>query len=477
MTIAFATLSSVKRTTYKKDNKKCPHSRSSSITYGANNDDTNHNKQEFIIDQDEEEEIEEDFYSNEKSKFSKKFKKSFLFPWSTSSSTAPAGYHHGRRSSISAFFQSFCGDDQPIFDSRRRRSTSSFANDALFERYRYRKQTLSNNKLDLSRKPASAPPSSLPAQRSNDDELILTNSNNPLTPSTTITDPILSSPPLPPVSNNNSSNISGTNTPRVVCWQDDNVPPGILVNHHQNRHNRQRHKHTTSLQCNPSFNNQNQQLGPLHRRSKSTAATHVRHYSHVSYISSSNITAHSEDLTTKEFADLVGIKILDEDDDHHENNNDSNTDEQTTTHTTPWFFDDNNNSSSIIHNQQQQQQHHQRDDNVSLDEECLSVKSSGLSIINKQPTIWDDAFWKTTTAVTQDSTVTTATTTSTKSIVEGKENKNNIPSLSRQLPQLPEPPLPQQQQPLPKTVVPSLSTPQRKVIKKGRFEIHVESAA
>ncbi|KAI7851911.1 hypothetical protein BDC45DRAFT_537787 [Circinella umbellata] len=464
MTIAFATLSSVKRNTYKKDSKKCPHSRSSSITYGVN-DDTNHNKQEFIIDQDEEEEIEEDFYSNEKSKFSKKFKKSFLFPWSTSSSTAPAGYHHSRRSSISAFFQSFCGDDQPSFDSRRRRSTSSFANDALFERYRYRKQTLSSNKLDLSRKPASAPPSSLPAQRSNDDELISANSNNPLTPSTTITDPILSSPPLPPVSNYNSSNISGTNTPRVVCWQDDNVPPGILVNHHQNRHNRQRHKHTTSLQCNPSFNNQNQQLGPLHRRSKSTAATHVRHYSHVSYISSSNITAHSEDLTTKEFADLVGIKILDEDDNHHENNNDSNTDEQTTTHTTPWLFDDNNNS-SIIHNQQ----HHQRDDNASLIED-----GSGLSYINKQPTIWDDAFWKTTTAVTHDSTVTTATTTSTKSIVEREENKNNIPSLSRP----PQPPLPQQQQQqlLPKTVVPSLSTPQRKVIKKGRFEIHVESAA
>lgn len=39
---------------------------------------------------------------------------------------------------------------------------------------------------------------------------------------------------------------------------------------------------------------------------------HIRHYSHVSCISSSNITVNSEDLTAKEFADIAGIRILSE---------------------------------------------------------------------------------------------------------------------------------------------------------------------
>ncbi|KAI9265273.1 hypothetical protein BDA99DRAFT_604512 [Phascolomyces articulosus] len=448
MTIAFASLSSVKR------NKKHSPSTSSSTTYDINK------QEEIVIEHKDEEDTDAYNMTNEKNnnniKFTQKLKKSFLFPWSSSEN----GYHHGRRSSISAFFQSFCSQDQPLFDSRRRRSTSSFANDALFERYRYRKQTLSNNKLDLSRKPSSAPPSSLPTQNpQEEDDFILP---RPATPSTM---PLPSTTSPPPLSSVPSYHGSGSNTPRVVCWQDDNIPPGILVNHNnRSHHGRQRHRHTNSLQCpTTSSIQQQQQLGPLHRRSKSTAATHhIRHYSHVSYISSSNITAHSEDLTTKEFADLVGIKILDDDEEedqqqatHHTNN------------TTPWNFDENNNSSII---QQSRPPFH---DNMSLDEECLSVKSSGLSIITKPPTIWEDAFWKTNTKTTQDSTVTTATTTSNKSISE-EENNNNVPSPSSP-PQ--QPPLPQPSSSLPTKTVAPLPKPQRKVIRKGRFEIHVESTA
>ncbi|KAI8138180.1 hypothetical protein BJV82DRAFT_583068 [Fennellomyces sp. T-0311] len=175
-------------------------------------------------------------------------------------------------------------------------------------------------------------------------------------------------------------------TPRVICWQDDKLPQGILV----------KHRHTASLQYSSPHM-------PLHRRSRSTA-THIRHYSHVSYISSSNITAHSEDLTAKEFADIAGIKILPEDDNQSQHN------ELTVEET---------------HN-----------DQVSLDEECLSVKSSGLSAL--KPTIMDDAFWRNESASTKSS------------------DEEDIPPLARLLPPLP---------------------PQRKVIKKGRFEIHVESAA
>ncbi|CEP18837.1 hypothetical protein [Parasitella parasitica] len=75
------------------------------------------------------------------------------------------------------------------------------------------------------------------------------------------------------------------------------------------------------------FNTNPQQQRYHHRHTQSTQsaitattrrkkAHHVRHYSHVSCISASNITVNSEDLTAKEFADIAGIRILSEDDDH-----------------------------------------------------------------------------------------------------------------------------------------------------------------
>lgn len=65
-----------------------------------------------------------------------------------------------------------------------------------------------------------------------------------------------------------------------------------------------------------------------HRHTNSTPITttkrkqHIRHYSHVSCISATsthNLTTsvNSEDLTAKEFADIAGIRILSEDDDTH----------------------------------------------------------------------------------------------------------------------------------------------------------------
>ncbi|KAI7868187.1 hypothetical protein BDF14DRAFT_1742691 [Spinellus fusiger] len=67
---------------------------------------------------------------------------------------------------------------------------------------------------------------------------------------------------------------------------------------------RHQHRHTSSMQS--------AALPIPSSTPKVKVSRHARHYSHVSYISSS-ITINSEDLTAKEFADYTGIRILPED--------------------------------------------------------------------------------------------------------------------------------------------------------------------
>ncbi|KAI9337197.1 hypothetical protein BD770DRAFT_415665 [Pilaira anomala] len=72
----------------------------------------------------------------------------------------------------------------------------------------------------------------------------------------------------------------------------------ILIDYFRTEEPNIHHRHTNSTP-----------VIPTNYRKK---AQHIRHYSHVSCISSSNITVNSEDLTAKEFADMAGIRILSE---------------------------------------------------------------------------------------------------------------------------------------------------------------------
>lgn len=90
-------------------------------------------------------------------------------------------------------------------------------------------------------------------------------------------------------------------------------PPSILVNRSPTPSSN--HRHTSSLQ-NASIISVPASTGrPAHYH-------HSRHYSHISFMSASNMTVNSEDLTAKEFADMAGIKIIPDDDDDSNHNND-----------------------------------------------------------------------------------------------------------------------------------------------------------
>ncbi|CAO3596278.1 unnamed protein product [Absidia cylindrospora] len=92
-------------------------------------------------------------------------------------------------------------------------------------------------------------------------------------------------------------------------------PPSILVKRSPTPSSH--HRHTKSLQNASiiSLPNSNNNGRPAHYH-------HSRNYSHISCISATNMTVNSEDLTAKEFADMAGIKIIpDDDDDEPDDNN------------------------------------------------------------------------------------------------------------------------------------------------------------
>ncbi|KAI9301426.1 hypothetical protein BJ944DRAFT_243281 [Cunninghamella echinulata] len=189
-------------------------------------------------------------------------------------------------------------------------------------------------------------------------------------------------------------------------------PPSILMNNNNNNNNKSpsspsshhhytHHRHTSSLQSGSVISTPSSTRPSSHFH-------HVRNYSHVSYLSASNITMNSEDLTAKEFADMAGIKIIPDDDNdddrndhyltdysdnHHHfttttstltrtnTNNTSytvNSHHTTTGHTTP------HSSSSSYHRQQHRQQQ----------EGNWSIISCDSSKSQSNPTrIWDQQFW------------------------------------------------------------------------------------
>ncbi|SAM05901.1 hypothetical protein [Absidia glauca] len=152
------------------------------------------------------------------------------------------------------------------------------------------------------------------------------------------------------------------------------TPSSILVKPASPNTHHHHHRHTKSLQNAPSHHNYH----------------HSRHPSHISFMSASNITVNSEDLTAKEFADMTGIKIIpdtddDDNDDDKEKENDPNDKQPAIMHpSTP----------SIGGNQQQQPRPSYYSYHAG-DEHDWSVLSSGSMHSQSSSTqIWDTGFWK-----------------------------------------------------------------------------------
>jgi hypothetical protein len=134
--------------------------------------------------------------------------------------------------------------------------------------------------------------------------------------------------------------------------------------------NTKHHRHTNST--------------PVATTARKMKASHIRHYSHVSCISSSNITVNSEDLTAKEFADIAGIRILSEDEnDPIDSNACSLINKKICTH----CGDEENNIPSLIVTSSNSSHHN----NASS---ILSKSSLYNDMILDEPQIWDNDFWQ-----------------------------------------------------------------------------------
>lgn len=115
-------------------------------------------------------------------------------------------------------------------------------------------------------------------------------------------------------------------------------------------------------------------------------ASHIRHYSHVSCISSSNITVNSEDLTAKEFADIAGIRILsEEDDDPIESDACSLLNKKICKH----CGDEENNMPSLIVTSSNSS--HYNNANSTLSRGSIY---NDIMMLDDEPQIWDTDFWQ-----------------------------------------------------------------------------------
>lgn len=182
---------------------------------------------------------------------------------------------------------------------------------------------------------------------------------------------------------------------------------------------------------------------------KKKSQQHIRHYSHVSCISSSNITVNSEDLTAKEFADIAGIRILSEDElgdnditmaDEYNNNN-------VTSHTTPFkkictFCGDNEEGDDImVPSLTVSRISHNNNSSVIRSSNNSSIICPSSPEEEEEPQIWDNQFWK-------------------KPGCGGGSGDDDGPFMHEY-----------------GTLKQGSNPPSTTIIKKGRFEIHISSPA
>ncbi|KAG2189673.1 hypothetical protein INT46_007128 [Mucor plumbeus] len=225
------------------------------------------------------------------------------------------------------------------------------------------------------------------------------------------------------------------------------------------------------------FNTKPQQQRYHHRHTQSTQsaittatarrrkASHIRHYSHVSCISASNITVKSEDLTAKEFADIAGIRILSEDDDNDfENDNeyslmrkkictfcgDEESDIPSLIITSNRMLRNNDNynyNSSSIYNKSEIMVD---DDDEEQDEDLQEYDES---MFEQEPQIWDQDFWQRPGQTEELSKPIRKATTSNTNIIEPPPILHELKRNSQY----------------------NMALNQDTFIKKGRFEIHLNS--
>ncbi|KAG0172141.1 hypothetical protein DFQ28_004293 [Apophysomyces sp. BC1034] len=323
-----------------------------------------------------------------------------------------------RRYSLSVFTHCFRSEEnlQP--------PKPAFAGDDFFERNRYKKSSLSQTKLDL-KKPRN--------------EETNMNQNAQTVPAVCRT-PAWSNPKKQPL-------------PSILIRQQPSADEPVFTRHH---------RHTSSALSAPAFT----------QKRKSTS--HIRHYSHVSYISSSNITVNSEDLTAKEFADIAGIKILSEDDDRSDEDRDD--------HKCCYCEDDDVaiRSTSSRSGLATPQRHDLVDEESQLSvKSYCSMHSHDTRSCARKPKIWDNDFWR------KPGDDSLAPPNDTKQSIEKQRSRTSVNS---QLPPLPssslEPPILHELRKM-NTMSSEKLTNQdaqqltvqstcSRVIRKGRFEIHLE---
>lgn len=223
------------------------------------------------------------------------------------------------------------------------------------------------------------------------------------------------------------------------------------------------------------FNTKPQQQRYHHRHTQSTQsaittatarrkkASHIRHYSHVSCISASNITVKSEDLTAKEFADIAGIRILSEDDDNDfENDNeyslirkkictfcgDEENDIPSLIITSNRMLRNNDINNSSVYNRSEIMID---DDEEEQDEDLQEYDDSMF----EEPQIWDQDFWQRPGQTEELPEPASKATTSNANTIEQPPILHELKRNSQY----------------------NMTLNQDTFIKKGRFEIHLNSTA
>ncbi|CAO3580166.1 unnamed protein product [Absidia cylindrospora] len=186
-------------------------------------------------------------------------------------------------------------------------------------------------------------------------------------------------------------------------------PPTILVKR-SSTHSSTNHRHTNSLQnssVTTSSSSHHRYTNSLQSSSiisvpgssnsgKPAHYHHSRHYSHISFMSVSNMTVNSEDLTAKEFADMAGIRIIPDSDDDGDDQPDDNAPTSTLETSTVT-------STSLApggHQQQQQRpSYHSNQPSEETDWSMVTSASQQSQQNGSAATkIWDTGFWRQPTA-------------------------------------------------------------------------------
>ncbi|ORZ25057.1 hypothetical protein BCR42DRAFT_444870 [Absidia repens] len=146
------------------------------------------------------------------------------------------------------------------------------------------------------------------------------------------------------------------------------------------------HRYTSSLQSSsiisvPGSSNSGK---PAHYH-------HSRHYSHISFMSASNMTVNSEDLTAKEFADMAGIRIIPDSDD----NGDDQPDDTAATSTLEASTATSASLAPAKHQHQQRPSYHSNQPSEETDWSVITSASQQSQQNGPATTkIWDTGFWR-----------------------------------------------------------------------------------